>query len=398
MQQAALEKEKPHLPLYRLREVILKWLELENPEIIDVVMAAYIANQLATDPLWLHVIGPPSHAKTEVLRAFEGHPTTYFLSNLTPATLVSGMPAKKGRPEPSLLPKLDGKVVILKDFTSILSMRAESQQEIIAQLREMYDGQYSKDFGNGKRIDWTGSFGLIGACTPVYDAHYGVIGAMGERFLLYRISGENALATGLRAQQIVGREAVMRDEIRQAVHAFIDQFQDLSGIEIKQEQATNEAIVHLACIVAMGRCPVDRDRLSGEIRYMPAPEGPARLTKQLMQLGAGLALARGTHTLGGEVLKTLQKVGRDLIPAYRLSAIKTLWGDDARQSFGLSSTTKQIADSGGMISKTALRTLEDLMLTGVVSRQRDGDYENAPYRWFITDRAENLIQRGGLLE
>ena len=392
----AVKREKPRYLLSDVRQVICKWLELGNPEIIDVVLAVYVANQLATDPLWMLIIGPPSHAKTEILRAYENHRDSYFLSNLTPSTLVSGMPARKGQPDPSLLLKLDGKLVVLKDFTSILSMRQEAQQEIIAQLREMYDGCYSKDFGNGKRISWSGSFGLIGACTPIYDSRYSIIGAMGERFLLYRISGENALATGIRAQQIVGREAIMRDEIRCAVHEFIDQFQDLDGVVIRQDEAVNSAIVHLACAVAIGRCPVDRDGYSGEVKYMPAPEGPARLTKQLMQLGAGLALVRGLDTIDATVLSTIQKVGRDLIPAYRLMALRYLWEMGAQ--LGYSITTKGVADGAGMVSKTALRTLEDLMLAGAVTRSRDGDFENAPYRWTITESARDVIRVGGLFE
>jgi len=183
---------------YRLGEVknvVHKWLMIKDDRVVDVIIATHIANRFQTDPEWLIVIGPPSHTKTELLRAFDGHKDTMFVSNLTPATLVSGItPATlvsgiipKGKnPDPSLLLKLDGKTMILKDFTTILAMRSENQQEIISQLREIYDGQYSKMFGNGKIVDWKGHVGLLGACTPIYDKHYGVIGSLGDRFLLYR--------------------------------------------------------------------------------------------------------------------------------------------------------------------------------------------------------------------
>lgn len=397
-------KNEHDFTLSDLRCVVLRWLDLEDPDVVDVIMATYVANNLSTDPLWMHIVGPPSHAKTELLRGFSGHQyqgcdTIYFLSNLTPSTLVSGMPVKKGRPEPSLVFRLDGKFVVLKDFTSILSMRSEHQQEIIAQLREMYDGQYSKDFGNGISINWTGHFGLIGACTPVYDMHYGVVAQMGERFILYRIDGEDDLGIGKRAQEIVGQEDQMRDDIRTAIHSFIDRFQDLNDIEIKASGAEiNDAIVHLACIVAKGRCPVQRERSGGEVLYKPAPEGPARLTKQLMQLGYGLSLVRETYIIDQHILKTLQKVSRDLMPAYRLSAIKFLWGRGALVSEYKAFTTKEVADGTDMVSKTALRTLEDLMLVGIVTRTRDGQYDNSPYKWAITEKSETLIRNGGLFE
>ena len=127
-----------------VKRVVNKWLYLEDPYIIDVILSVYVANRIEGDPVWMMLIGPPSSAKTELLRSFDGHENAYFLSSLTPSTLVSGMPQKKNMEDPSLLLKLDDKLLVVKDFTSILSMRSESQQEIIAQLREIYDGKYSK--------------------------------------------------------------------------------------------------------------------------------------------------------------------------------------------------------------------------------------------------------------
>lgn len=93
----------PNLPLSEVRKVIQKWLYLEDSGLIDIILAAAVANSLQSDPLWLLVIAPPSHTKTELLRAFSGHEKMYFLSNLTPSTLVSGIKPKKNMPDPSLL-------------------------------------------------------------------------------------------------------------------------------------------------------------------------------------------------------------------------------------------------------------------------------------------------------
>jgi hypothetical protein len=54
----------------------------------------------------------------------------------------------------------------------------------------------------------------MAACTPVYDKHYGVIGTLGDRFLLYRTAIKEDEKMGLQAQKIVGREAEMREEIK----------------------------------------------------------------------------------------------------------------------------------------------------------------------------------------
>ena len=139
--------------------------------IIDIVFGCYIANRVNADPLWLMVIAAPSNMKTELLNALADHPTTYSISTFTPQTLISGKKVARNNPEPSLLYELNKKLVIMKDFTTILSMRSEPRQEIFGQLREVYDGSFKKAFGTGDMVPWKGKVGFIAACTSVYDKH-----------------------------------------------------------------------------------------------------------------------------------------------------------------------------------------------------------------------------------
>lgn len=126
--------------------VLSKWLCLPDLEAVDVLMATAIAIYLPGDPLWLYYVGPPGGTKTESLRALKG-PRVVSLSSLTPQTLISGY---KGDPEKvDLLPKLDGKLLVIKDFTSILSKKPEDAAAIFADLREAYDGYLEKSFGSG---------------------------------------------------------------------------------------------------------------------------------------------------------------------------------------------------------------------------------------------------------
>jgi hypothetical protein len=388
-----MNKKELKYPLVELKKVIHKWLYMEGDEVIDIIVAVYIANKIQADPLWMIVIAPPSNTKTELLRAFDGHNSAYFISNLTPSTLVSGIPKKKNKPEPSLLPKLNDKLVILKDFTTILSMRSENQQEILAQLREAYDGQYTKVFGNGKEINWKGRFGLLAACTPVYDSHHGVIGSMGERFLLFRTGSVNGEKMGLQAQRIVGKEDEMRAEIRQALHRFIDQFDDLSTVSFEKDGDVNMMIIALASLVAHGRCPVQRDYRAGDcVSYQPMPEGTPRLVKQFMQIGMGLALAYGKNKIDTDIYKTVKKIGCDLIPAQRLMILKRLWQAKAFEFLDGWETTTDVGDSLNIPGMTVKRNLEDLMMAGALNRKR-GDSEGGrpPYRWQISQQLSEWI-------
>jgi len=378
-------------PLSEVKKTIKNWLYLEDDTVIDVILATQVANQLKTDPNWMLIIGPPSHAKTELLRSLDGHPKVCFLSNLTPSTLVSGLRFKKGQKDPSLLLTLDGKTLVLKDFTSILSMRSEAQQEILGQLREVYDGQYSKAFGTGKKIDWEGHVGLLGAVTPVYDKHYSVIGTLGDRFLLFRTGNTDGRKTGLQAQKVVGREDQMRGEIRDTVHKFLDQFNDLSGIQFKHNEDVNSLIVDLASFIALGRLPVERDYRNQTVLYQPLPEGTPRLVKQLMQLGMGLILIHGKPGMDIDTFEILKKVGRDLLPSQRLKILKYFYEE------GIITTTwqktKEVADGVNLPGSTVKLILEDLMIVELLDRNvEDEDKERTPYLWRLSDNAFDLME------
>jgi hypothetical protein len=303
--------------------------------------------------------------------------------------------------DPSLLPQLNDKLVVLKDFTTVLSMRAEQQAEILAQLRETYDGQYSKIFGNGKEVNWRGRFGLLAACTPVYDKHYSVIGSMGERFLIYRTDPVNGGMTGSHAQKLVGKEETMRLEIRGALHKFIDQFENLSGVSMAKDEDVNLKIISLACFVAIGRCAVDRDRYSQALQYTPMPEGTPRLVKQFMQIGAGIALANGRDVIDGGVYQVLKKIGRDLMSTQRLRVLDYLWREGVLESDEVWDDTPRIADAVNLPGSTAKRTLEDLMVVGALKRQRGESGElggQRPYKWQIAEDMADYIHAAGVFD
>ena len=385
------EKIRLEYSLEKVKQAVGKWLHLDDTEIIDVILATHIANRFNADPIWMLIIAPPSSTKTELLRGFKDHPDFYSLSTLTPSTLISGSKNSKDGKNPSLLFKLNDKTLILKDFTTILSMRSENQQEILSQLREIYDGYFSKAFGTGEEIAWEGHVGLIGACTPVYDSHYGVIGSMGDRFMLYRSTQNNNREMGLRAQKIVGREDEMRAEIKTAMHSFVDQFEAVEKEFDGNTDEINEMIVALACFCAIARCPVERDRNTRHVKYQPEPEGSGRLTKQLTQIGMALAWVREKNSIDESVFQTIKKIGQDLITRQRFEIIKLLWAERFGESFGGWEVTKEIAAGVKMPTMTTKLILEDLMVVGALNQDRENDAETAPYIWQLSQEVCELI-------
>ena len=243
-----------------------RWLELpeDNPfELIDVALAIVIANRMEGDPLWAFLVAPPSSSKTEVIRALDDAEGIYPLSSLTAQTFASGF-ERKGV-ETSLLPKLDGKLVTMKDFGTVLTMYREKKAEILAQLREIYDGGFTKEFGNGKSFKWSGKVGLLAGVTPIIDREYAVNQILGERFVLYRVRGP---VPHLLARRAIGqrqREGDQRRVLRQCVAAFLD---TVPLAPPTLSLAMVDAIASLAEFTALARSPVLFDQ-RGDLELAP---------------------------------------------------------------------------------------------------------------------------------
>lgn len=150
-------------------------------------------------------------------------------------------------------------------------------------------------------------------------------------------------------------------------------------------------IVMLACFCAYGRCPVERDYRTRQILYQPEPEGPARLAKQFVQLGMGLALVHGKTCIDEKIYETLKKVGRDLITRQRLKILRTLCEQKTFEYLRSWLKTKEIANLVDMPAVTAKIVLEDLMAVGMLRQDLDGEGETAAWKWQLSQKGSDLI-------
>src|SRR5207342_2151734 len=132
------------------------------------------ANLLPGDPVWLGLIAPPSSAKTELLNSISALPSVVQAATLTPAGLLSGTPKKQHHAgaKGGLLRQIgEFGIISLKDFGSVLSMRPDAKAEVLAALREVYDGAWTRHLGSdgGRTLAWKGKVGLVFGATGVID-------------------------------------------------------------------------------------------------------------------------------------------------------------------------------------------------------------------------------------
>ena len=169
-----------------------RWLHLPDLGPLLIYLGSLAANRMQGDPVWLMFVGPPSSGKNEILLSGSAVPGVIQAGALTEAGLLSGSPASERQENATggLLREIgDQGIVIMKDFNTVLAMHRDARARVIAALREIYDGQWTRHLGTdgGIRLSWSGKVGLIAGCTPHLDRHHAVISAMGERFVFCRM-------------------------------------------------------------------------------------------------------------------------------------------------------------------------------------------------------------------
>ncbi|MBU1006959.1 MAG: hypothetical protein KKH08_05135 [Candidatus Omnitrophica bacterium] len=352
-----------------LREKVKKWLYFENYDVIDIVMAVCIINRKPIDPVWLFLVDPPSSGKTEILRAFFNSPKYILsLSSLTPKSLISGKVTAESHntpKDPSLFARINNKIFIVKDFTTVLSLHPRDQAEIFSLMRDSYDGYVEKKFGQTVNVyRYKTHYGFLGGVTLAIDQAYTLNQIMGERFLKYRLETNRKKAQD-RANQNRNHVEQMRTELNAIADSFLSSFETLPEITWSEEQ--ERIIDETANLVTLVRTPVARNWQKFEIiEVSPAPEMPMRFASSLKNLADGLAIVRGKKSVTDQELKTVIKVAFDSLPVKLFNIIQAMW---PLKDYCLH---KEIAEIVKLNTATVTRVLDDFFAIGVTEMDRSG--------------------------
>jgi hypothetical protein len=127
--------EQPQETIYSVIRIFRQWMYLPDGSILLAVFGAYAAFLLTGDPVWLLLIGPSSGGKTQILISLLVLAYTHLASTLTEGGLLSGTPRKERSDgaKGGLLREIGRRgVIILKDFTSTLSMPRDTRTAVMA--------------------------------------------------------------------------------------------------------------------------------------------------------------------------------------------------------------------------------------------------------------------------
>jgi hypothetical protein len=307
----------PNTPLTDVRNAVEHSLQPTPDDLwmVDYVLAVAATNYMDGDPLWGWLIGPPGSMKTEFLRGLDDHTDTFFLSSLTPQALVSGYETKDGE-DPSLLPQFDGKLVVIKEFTSIIQLPEPQVRQIFGDLRSMYDGVHGKGFGTVGVRRYKSRFSMLAAVTPAIDKYTMVHTDLGERYIAFRLSrlGGNNFDERRRVATHVWEAAdtkkQWRQELQQAMTTALDYFRTIQGQPLPSFSTEDrDMLIGLADLLSILRT-VPEDPLT------PVdPEIASRTTQQVKLLAAGRAVADGRTSINAEDIDLVRRVVFDTLPA-----------------------------------------------------------------------------------
>lgn len=352
-------------------------------DVIELAMAVATSLPISrldeTALLWLMIAGPPASAKTETVLSLKDVSDVYLLDSLTENSFVSGyLDPKTGAAPDDLLPKLNGKCLIIKDLTTLFSMREDKVKKIVGDLQSIYDGEYVKFTGTRGRTACVSQFSMLGCITSMaLSQHHRYMSAIGGRFLLYRIQSltDEERADGFELSWNMGDRKASVQGLRDLVGEHVTNLQH-APLDVGSEYAEQRRLVNLlAMLLVRGRAVIQKEEIQ--------TEEPWRAFQQLRNLGKALARVHGRPSMTDHELELLRRVVLSSIPVDRAQVLALFAIHPA--GLTIKSCAEGIDKSNGRASQL-LKELVDIKLVVVDKSKPEYVYHPLP------DLAELLIE------
>jgi len=161
-------------------------------DFLELCMAAVVSLKIAlrdgAKPIWLMGVGAPSSDKTETALGLSLSPEVYLLDTLTENSFISGYINPDGSAPLDLLAAVTGRCLLIKDYTTLFSLKDDIIKRVLGDLQSIYDGSFARFTGTRGRVSYEPVFTHIGCITPLaLSSHHRYMAMIGGRFLFYRV-------------------------------------------------------------------------------------------------------------------------------------------------------------------------------------------------------------------
>jgi hypothetical protein len=299
----------------------------EEESYLIVALAVAVAKALGDeDPLWLILAGPSGSGKTEAIRLV-ALVADSRVDELTRAGLLSWTPGRKAKRTGLLAQIPPVSFVTISDFSTVVTMGdREARARMFGMLRVVYDGRVYRSIGGqpateGDPLEWEGHLTMLAGATNAIDTHLSFEAALGERWLLFRVTESTAERARRRAVFSTERERVpeRRRQAQELAATLI--LGARARIPDRLADETRDVIVAAATFCAHARTGVQFEG-TGKSRVpigYPAPEEPMRLAGQLFRLARCLvALGLSERQAAGFAVRA----ACDSVPLARFRALR----------------------------------------------------------------------------
>jgi len=364
---------------------------------IALSFAVHAALHLPGRPLWMFLVGGASTSKTTTIALLADHEKAEPLDHLT--GLYSGL--KRGNKDAGLIETFNGKTMLFKDWTAILSLSPGEQERILGEFRNVYDGNARTKYRNlvDNEYDQV-MFNMVVGTTP--RVHVQNRAELGERFIKYDLSKGDT-------------RDVRRSRAVSAVDSFLDQASGISDPTIdtlpmplrrhakgfcnhlfetlpppqkvpKLSEPIKNKIINMASFVAICRTRVERQ--GGNLLYRPEPEGESRVSQNLTKLLISLC-------------HVLQQRPAACLPVLQEVAFSTAWGfpmEILRSIYraGHPMTKDQLSTTLRLPATSVYRHLQDMKEIGSIRVEKrsnsSGRQGNRSNLWELSPEMRTLLK------
>ena len=386
--------------------------DLLFPAEIGMSIMAQILIKEISNPFALVFVDVPSAGKTIAINFFsEIEGLTYATDKFTPASFVSNASNVKREKleELDLLPRLQYKMFLIRDLSTIFSKREEDLNECLGLLTRVLDGEgLNTDTGVHGQRHYTGEylFMILAGSTPIQPRVWKMMGNLGSRLFFLNMGSREKSEEELAEQITTLAYKEKEKSCRLATKSFLQTlwYKNPQGIEWNKSQDAKEhkiIIARCARLLAKLRGVINvwKDKsLDGEAYdyTQPVIEKPDRINQLFYNLCRGHAVVCGRKQIISDDLRLIVELAIDSAPTIRAKLFRKLLENN-----GVMKTN--IVESALNCSKpTALKEMEALKILGVCNQTQESDglvgepekilHLSEDFHWFLTDECR-LIRK-----
>lgn len=326
------------------------------------------------NPFALTVVDVPSSGKTICLNFFSRDIQAYSTDAFTPASFVSQASnvKKEKLGEVDLLPRIRGKVLIVRDLAPLFGQRDDDLLKNMAVMTRVLDGEgLELDGGvHGKR-GYTGDylFMFLAASTPISPRIFKTMGNLGPRLFFLSIDSKTKSEESL-VDQLVNTSWKEKEDIcRKITQDYLDSIRQKypKGIDWDKKNDSKEClsiIARCAMLLSRLRAPINiwREEIGDTEKYSyqsPIIEKPDRINQLLYNLARGHALISGRTNINTDDLRLIVNICFDSAPLNRSKLFRLFINS------GGVLTTTQISERLNYSRPAVLKDMESFKVLGI---------------------------------